>query len=91
MYYTDDELRKQGEFLSGKVVVTEQEMANSGKDVREDLYKRHISADPVAVRLPYAIAIKQVEMMGWKRFEINKPPKFRGVDEVTLTGKMASS
>ena len=28
--------------------------------MREDLYKKHMSGDPVAARLPYAIITKQV-------------------------------
>ena len=39
MYYTDDELRKQGKLLAGKAVVTGQEMPSDGKEMREDLYK----------------------------------------------------
>ena len=39
-YYSDDELRKQGEYLAGKLVVTGQEMPDTNKPMREDLYKK---------------------------------------------------
>ena len=59
LYFTDDELRKQGELLAGKAVVTGQEMPSGGKEMRDDLYKKHVSADPVSCRLPYAVVTKQ--------------------------------
>ena len=81
MYYTDDELRKQGELLCGKAVVTGQEMPNCTKEMREDLYKKHVSADPVSCRLPYAVVTKQIQLEGLKRFEMNQPPRFTSTGE----------
>ena len=61
IYYTDDELRKQSEQLVHCVVVTGQEaVEGSSRRMREDLFKKHISADPVPARMPYAIITKQV-------------------------------
>lgn len=43
------------------IVVTGQEsVEGSSRRMREDLYKKHMSGDPVAARLPYAIITKQV-------------------------------
>ena len=50
IYYSDDELRKQCELLAGKCVVTGQENPDVSREMREDLYKKHITGDPVACR-----------------------------------------
>ena len=61
----------------------------------QDLYKKHVSflvcsfftrplQKAVPVRLPYAIVTKQVQLTGWKRFEMNQAPSFRGVSEHTF-------
>ena len=47
--------------------------------MREDIYKKHISADKVPERLPYAIDTALVELRGWKRFELNQYPKSLGM------------
>ena len=48
IYYSDDEMRKQAGSLVGKCVVTGQEtVQGSGRALREDLFKKHISADKV--------------------------------------------
>ncbi len=39
IYYSDDELRKQGEMLAGKLVTTGQEAVESRHGTREYLYK----------------------------------------------------
>ena len=71
IYHSDDELRKQADQLVGKVVVTGQEaVEGSQRKMREDLYKKHLSGDPVPARMPYAIQTKLVELEGWKRFEL---------------------
>jgi len=67
--------------LCGKLVSTGQEAVETNRGMREDLYKKHLSADPVPCRMPYAIVTKLVELMGWKRFELNKFLRFCGVDE----------
>ena len=84
LYFTDDEMRKQGELLAGKAVVTGQEMPNETKEMREDLYKKHISADAVSCRLPYAVLTKQVQLVGLKRFEMNQTPRFRAASEANF-------
>ncbi len=82
IYYTDDELRKQADNLVGKLIVTGQEAVEGGsRRMREDLYKNHVSADPIPARLPYGIVTKLVELPGWKRLELNSLVKFSGVTD----------
>ncbi|CAK0849775.1 unnamed protein product, partial [Prorocentrum cordatum] len=74
----------QAETLAHKLITTGQEaVENSKHGFREDLYKKHISADPIAARLPYGIVTHLVSLYGWKRLELNKLIKFTGV---TLPG-----
>ena len=84
IYFTDDEMRKQGDLLAGRAVVTGQEMPNETKEMREDIYKKHISADAVSCRLPYAVLTKQVQLTGLKRFEMNQTPRFRAATEANF-------
>jgi phage/plasmid-associated DNA primase len=82
IYFSDDEMRKQAANLVGKIVVTGQEsVQGSSRSMREDVYKKHISADKVPERLPYAIQTTLVELRGWKRFELNSLPRL--LDEET--------
>ena len=46
VFYTEDELRKQADTFTGKVVMTDQETPNTDKPRREDLYKKVMSGDP---------------------------------------------
>ncbi len=92
IYYSDDELRKQADLMLGKVIHTGQEaVEGTGRPMREDLYKKHISADPVAARLPYGIITKLVELIGWKRMELNKIIKFVGVTDMSFNSIMRRS
>ena len=85
VYYSDDELRKQAQTLVSKIVVTAQEaVQGASHHMREDLYKKHVTGDAIASRLPYAILTKQVELRGWKRMELNRLPTFSGVTDVTF-------
>ena len=43
VYYTDDELRKQGENLCGKLVVTGQEMPDCNKEMKEEEFEMKLS------------------------------------------------
>ena len=53
---TRQEMRKQAANIVGKIVVTGHEsVQGSRRPMREDIYKKHISADKVPERLPYAI------------------------------------
>ena len=85
IYFSDDELRKQAESMVSRLVVTGQEAVEGNKQgMRQDLYKKHLSADPIACRLPYAVVTKLVELIGWKRFELNNLMRFVGVDETSF-------
>ena len=84
VYYSDDELRKRAEGLVGKLIKTGQEaVEGSARAMREDVYKKHVSADPVAARLPYGIVTKMVQLVGWKRMEMNRLIRFQGVTETS--------
>ena len=78
-------MRKQASNLIGKLVVTGQEaVQGSSWQMREDIYKEHISADKVPERLPYAIQTTLVELPGWKRFELNTVVRCAGVTEGSM-------
>ena len=58
VYYSDDELCKQADLLVDKRVVTGQEWPVTDRTLRSDLYKRQMSADPVAGRSPHGIVAR---------------------------------
>ncbi|CAE6961070.1 eag [Symbiodinium natans] len=71
-----EEMHKQAARLLGKIVVAGQETVQGArKSMREDIYKKHISADKVPERLPYAVDAALVALRGWKRFEMNAYPR----------------
>ena len=84
VYYSDDELRKQAESPVDKTVVTGQESPVTDRTMRSDLYKKHMSADPVACRPPYGIVARMLQLNGWTRSEMNDPLHFTGVTEATF-------
>ena len=49
--------------------------------MREDLYEKLMSGDPVPCRLPFGILTKMITFEGWRRFEMNEPMAFRSVPE----------
>ena len=71
--------------------MTGQETPNTDKPLREDLYKKVMSGDPVAARLPCVILTKMVTFVGWKRFEMNATMKFDGITEATFPSIMRRS
>ena len=73
------------------MVTSGQEVPNTDKPLHEDLYKKVMSGDPVAARLPNAILTKMVTFHGWKRFELNDIMKFHGVSEATFRSIMRRS
>ena len=53
VYYSDEVLREQAQTLVSKIVVTAQEaVQGSTHHTREDLYKKHMTADAIASRFP---------------------------------------
>ena len=82
IYHSDDELRKQAELFVNKLVTTLQErVEGAGHKFRLDLYKKVASADPIAARLPYGILTQMIEIVGWKRMEMNKLLEIDGITE----------
>ena len=71
--------------------MTGQETPNTDKPLREDLYKKVMSGDPVTARLPYAILTKMVTFHGWKRSEMNSTMKFHGITEASFLSIMRRS
>ena len=73
--YQDDEMRQYVDLLAPFCVWTAQEGTDGGsekiKNIRRDLYKKFCPCDPMAARLPYAIATKQVPLCGFLRFGLN--------------------
>ena len=89
IYYSDEELRKQEETLVGKLIVTAQETGEgSVKSMRQGLYKKHMSGDPVPARLPDGVRAKLVVLIGWKRIEMNTLIKIGAWTQVEKTDNM---
>lgn len=82
IYFTDDEMRKQADLLIDMLVSTGQETVQGATtSLRFDLMKKHLSGDPIAMRLLYSIITKMESLIGWTRFECNVLPCFQGVTE----------
>lgn len=81
VFYHEDELRKQIETFAGSIILTGQEAPETHKRLREDLYKKAMSADGISGRKPYGVSTRMFELVGWKRLEVNKMLKFGGVFE----------
>lgn len=81
VYFSDNEMRKQAELLAGAIVVTGQESPETDQAMREDVFKRHITGDPISCRLPYAVLTKMIALVGWKRYEMNELLRFAGTTE----------
>ena len=81
----DDELRKFLEQLVGLRVWTAQEATEGGtgnlENIRQDLYKKICSSDPISRRPPYAKTTKMLPPRSLARFELNKPLTFDNVKE----------
>ena len=63
----------------GCMVLTAQECPETNKRLREDLYKKTMSADGISGRKPYGITTRMFELVGWKRIELNRMMRFQGV------------
>ena len=77
----EEELRKQAEHLSCGMILTGQETPTGARGIREDLYKRFITSEPVAARRPYGHETLMLRIVGWKRLEANRHLSFTGVTE----------
>ena len=74
-------MRKQVEQAAGCFILTAQEAPETNRRMREDLYKKTMSADGIAGRRPYGIITRMIELVGWKRYELNRLMRFAGVTE----------
>jgi len=81
VWYQDDELRKQIEQFADCMIITGQEAPEGGRKLREDLFKKTMSADGIAGRKPYGFTTRMLQCEGWKRLEVNKLIRFVGVTE----------
>ena len=81
IWYNDEEMRKQIGNLEGCVIMTAQEAPETNRKLREDLYKKTMSADGIAGRKPYGMVTRMLELVGWKRLEANRMLQFSGVTE----------
>lgn len=52
--------------------------------LREDLYKKFMSADGIAGRKPYGITTRMLTLVAWKRLETNRPLMFHGVNDTNF-------
>ena len=71
--------------------VYKDERANPGQEapetdmkLREDLYKKFMSADGIAGRKPYGITTRMLTLVAWKRLETNRPLMFHGVNDTNF-------
>lgn len=81
IWFDENEMRKQVEQSAGCFMLTAQEAPETCKRMREDLYKKTMSADGIAGRRPYGMMTRMIELVGWKRFEVNKFLRFLGITE----------
>ena len=81
VWYMDDELRKQIEDFADSFILTGQEAPDGTRKLREDLFKKTMSADGIPGRKPYGLSTHMLELIGWKRLELNKMLRFAGVTE----------
>ena len=87
----EEELRKQAEHLSCNFILTGQETPTSARGIKEDLYKRFITGEPVAVRRPYGHETLMLRIVGWKRLEANRHLSFTGVTEHNFNSTLRRS
>lgn len=91
VWYNDEELRKQVESWTGCFILTGQEAPESSRRLREDLFKKTMSADAIAGRKPYGYSTKMVDLVGWKRLECNALFRFSGVTEMNFASILRRS
>ena len=81
IWYDEQEMRKQIEQSCGAFILTAQEKPETSRKLREDLFKKTMSADGIAGRKPYGVQTRMIECVGWKRCELNAMFRFSGVTE----------
>ena len=58
-----------------------QEAPGTNKRLREDLYKKFMSAEGISGRKPYGLRTRMIECRGWKRLEANRMFEFMQVSK----------
>eukprot|EP00435_Cladocopium_sp_Y103_P028911 s785_g7.t1 len=58
-----------------------QETPGTNKRLREDLYKKFMSAEGISGRKPYGLRTRMIETRGWKRLEANRMFQFQQVSK----------
>ena len=81
IWYDEHEMRKQIEQSAGCFILTAQEKPENSRRMREDLFKKTMSADGIAGRRPYGLQTRMIELVGWKRYEVNSMIRFANVCE----------
>ena len=81
IWFDETEMRKQVEQAAGCFILTAQEAPETSRRMREDLFKKTMSADGIAGRRPYGMVTRMIELVGWKHYEVNRMIKFAGVTE----------
>jgi len=61
-----------------------QEAPETTRRLRDDLWKKTLSADGISGRKPYGITTRMFEIAGWKRTELNKMLQFTNVSEASF-------
>lgn len=56
-----------------------QETPGTNRRLREDLYKKFMSAEGISGRKPYGLRTRMIECRGWKRLEANRMFQFQEV------------
>lgn len=84
VWFRDEELRRQVEQYTGAIILTGQEAPETDMRLREDLYKKFMSADGIAGRKPYGITTRMLNLVAWKRLETNRPLMFHGVNDTNF-------
>ncbi|CAE7406374.1 ABCB1, partial [Symbiodinium pilosum] len=69
IWYNEEETRKQVSQCAGCFILTAQEKPETGRKMREDLFKKACSADGVAGRPPYGMTTRMIELVCWLRYE----------------------
>ena len=74
-------MRKQVSQCAGCFILTAQEKPETGRRMREDLFKKACSADGIAGRPPYGMSTRMIELVCWLRYEVNSMFTLSGVTE----------
>ena len=67
------------------LILTAQEKPETGRKMREDLFKKACSADGIAGRPPYGMTTRMIELVCWLRYEVNSMFTLSGVTEANFT------